>query len=283
MKLILNPTLILLILVLMISSCDQSKGLLLSQKERIALADKKFEKIEDLLQGSPEAMILLEDVIALNPNHCEAIRELSIPYLKRGIPHKWKPIMDRAVACDPKTWQGWRGYLYLYFYRDYKKAIADFDATDSLTPNYIDAPQGHSVDFWRGHAYFGLKEYEQSIYYYKKHIAKVTEDFGEEWIEINAFLYLGIVLFETGKLEESLEYIDKALLYAENKSAEAHYYKAKILMKLGQKERALIHINQSLKDLKAKYYNRRNYVESIRQIYVEEIKEFKKVLENPKP
>jgi len=279
MKFILHPTFTLLFFVLIISSCDESSGFFLSQKKRMALADKKFEKIKDVLQGSPEAMILLEEVIALNPNHCEAIRELSIPYLKRGMPHKWKPIMDRAVACDPKTWQGYRGYLYLYFYRDYKKAIADFNATDSLTPNYIDAPQGHSVDFWRGHAYFGLKEYEQSIYYYKKHIAKVTEESGEDWVEVNAFLYLGIALFEMGKLEESKRYIDKTLLYAENKSAEAHYYKAQILMKLGQKGQALVHINQSLKDFKSKYYNRRNYVESIRQVYVEEIEELKKVLE----
>ncbi len=61
--------------------------------------------------------------------------------------------MDQAVACDSSRWIGWRGYLYPYFYRDNKKAIADFDTTNHLTPDFIYAPQGHSVDYWGGHAY----------------------------------------------------------------------------------------------------------------------------------
>jgi len=49
-------------------------------------------------------MNFLEEIIRLNPKHCDAIRELSVAYLKRGMPHQWKPILDRAVECDAVTW-----------------------------------------------------------------------------------------------------------------------------------------------------------------------------------
>ncbi|MDC1460459.1 hypothetical protein N8345_01135 [Flavobacteriaceae bacterium] len=87
-------------------------------------------------------MNFLEEIIRLDPKHCDAIRELSVAYLKRGMPHEWKPTMDRAVECDAVRWQTWRGYNYLYFYRDYQNANADFNASDTLTPNHIDSPQG---------------------------------------------------------------------------------------------------------------------------------------------
>ena len=130
------------------------------------------------IQSSPEKMNFLEEIICLNPKHCDAVRELSIAYLKRHMPHEWKPIFDQAVEYDAVTWQPWRGYLYLYFYRDCQKAIADFNASDSITPNHIDSSQGHSVYSWRGHAYLVAKDYGNSIVYYQKHIALVTKEWG---------------------------------------------------------------------------------------------------------
>lgn len=180
----------------------------LTQDQKKELAEKKWKVIENQskhdnirTQGSPVIMNLLEEIIELDPNHCDALRERSVPYLKRGVPHQWKEYFDQAVVCDSARWIGWRGYHYLYFFRDYKKAITDFDATDHLTPNFVDAPQGHSVDYWRGHAYLGLKNYQNSIIYYQKYIEKVTDDFGEDWVDSDAFLNLGIAYLEIQQFE----------------------------------------------------------------------------------
>jgi hypothetical protein len=67
------------------------------------------------------------------------------------------------------TWQGWRGYLKLFFYRDYESAIADFNATDTLTTGFTDYPQSMSVDYLRGLAYFQLGEEEKALDYYTKY------------------------------------------------------------------------------------------------------------------
>lgn len=245
--------------------------------------DEKIKKSDDMIngddtsilgphyQGSIRMMTHTEKALALNPKNADAWRELSIPYLKRGIPHKWKPLFEKAVLHDSIGWQPWRGYLYLWFYRDYKKAIADFDASDVLTPDFIDAPQGHSVDYWRGIAYLGLKDYENSIRYFDKHIEKETKDTGESWIEVTSFLYEGIAHYENKNDSLALLSINKLLKYTNNNYADGNYYKALILENQGNTAGALNFVNLAITNYEEGYYNYRIYTEALRQIYMEDL------------
>ena len=222
-------------------------------------------------QGSPQSLNTLTKVLELDSTNAEAYRELSIPYLKRGIPNHWKTYMDQAVNLDSLSWIGYRGYNYLWFYRDYKKAIADFDATDILTPNFTDHPQGHSVDYWRGIAYLGLNDYKNSIAYFDTYINQEIEESGEDWVELTAFLYRGIAYYETGDLENAMINFEKQLQYSRNLSADAKYYKAKIFKDQGDLENARLSINSALEDFNIGYFNNRPYVETLRQIYIEDL------------
>ena len=260
----------------------------MSPEAKKALAEKKWRLIIDnndheiyMSQGSAQTMNLIEEIIELDPSHCDALRERSVPYLKRGMPIQWKKYFDEAVACDAIRWQGWRGYLYLYFYRDYKKAIADFDATDHLTPNHIDAPQGHSVDFWRGHAYLGLKDYEQSLYYYQKHIDHVTKEFGEDWVEPEAFLNMAIAQYENKNYEAMRALLDKALYYYQDKTADTKYYYARYMQAVGETKAALEWIDHAIDDFLEGQYKKRPYNEEIKQVYLEELLALEKALKNP--
>ena len=67
--------------------CNQAA--FLSKEEKIALAEEKWKMVvkqntEDInhTQGSAKTMILIDEIIKLDPNHCDALRERSIPYLK---------------------------------------------------------------------------------------------------------------------------------------------------------------------------------------------------------
>lgn len=265
------PKLFLSILaVIMVFSCD-------SKREQ---AESVYKRAIHYPQGSMMSINGIKRATEIDSTFDDAVRELSVAYLKRGLPHKWKPQMDKAVKCSPSNWQGYRGYNYLWFYRDYKKAIADFDATDTLTPNFIDAPQGHSVDYWRGIAYLGLKDYEKSNWYFEKHISKETEDFGEDYVDVTAFLYNGIAYFEASNYEKALFNFEKQLDYSRNLSADAKYYKA-IIFKIENKlneSKALI--DAAISDFNAGYYNNRPYVETLRQIYLEDLVSFKNQLIN---
>jgi tetratricopeptide (TPR) repeat protein len=222
-------------------------------------------------QGTPAHMNAFTYALELDSTKAETWRELSVTYLKRGIPHTWKDYYDEAVERNPVIWQPWRGYLYLWFYRDYEKAIDDFNASDTLTPNFIDAPQGHSVDYWRGIAYLGLKKYDSSLAYFNKYITTQIEESGEDWVEVTAFLYKGIAHFENNEPKKAVESLDKCIHYNSNKTADAKFYKALALQQLGQIDQAQIYIESALEDFKIGYYNERPYVEDIRQIYLEDL------------
>lgn len=256
--------------ILIFFSCEKNIENLTASEKRV-LAEKKYKKAIIFMQGSTPFQNGIAEAVAIDPTYEPGVYELSVADLKRGLPHKWKPQYNKAVVLDSIERIPWRGYLYLWFYRDYKKAIADFDASDTLTPNFIDAPQGHSVDYWRGIAYLGLKDYKNAIAYFNKYIQKEIDEDGEDWVEVTAFLYLGIAYYESGNLENALQQFNKQLQYSRNLSADAKYYKALIYKEKGEIEKAKSNIEAALADFKIGYYNNRPYVETLKQIYLEDL------------
>ena len=254
---------------LLFISCGKSDNV----KDPRTLAEERFKDAIFYMQGSVAFQNGIAEAVSIDATYEPGVYELSVADLKRGLPHKWLPQYNKAVALNPDQRIPWRGYLYLWFYRDYEKAIADFNASDLLTP-YLDYPQGHSVDFWRGIAYLGAKDYDNSIAFWDKHITKETEDSGEDWVELEAFLYRGIAYYEAGNIEKANENFDKLIQYFTN-SADAKYYKAKIFLNEGDKKAALNMINDAIVDFNNGYYNNRAYVETLRQIYLEDLEELK--------
>ena len=268
------------ILVLFLFSCNEEYSDL-TPTERKALSIevmKEGERIH-MPQGSPLSMSRIERAIAIDSTNCDAVRELSVAMLKRGLIDEWKPAFDRAIACDPKIWTPWRGYLYLQFYRDYDKAISDFNASDSLTPNFIDAPQGQSVDYWRGIAYLGKKDYTKSIEYFRKYIETTTNETGEDWAEPTAFLYLAIASFESGDFENSEHSIDKFLFYNRDKTAEGHYHKARLALLENNCLLAKEKLDLAYTNYKEENLFRHPYTEVLRQLYLGDLDELKVEIE----
>lgn len=64
----------------------------------------------------------------------------------------------------------------------------------------------------------------QVIDYYQKHIDKVSQDFGEDWVEPDAFLNLGVAYLKNQQYELAKEQLTKALKYYNGQSAETKYY-----------------------------------------------------------
>ncbi|MCF6279788.1 MAG: tetratricopeptide repeat protein [Flavobacteriaceae bacterium] len=247
----------------------------LNAEERRELAIKTYKDAIFFPQGSSRSLSGIDKATQIDPTYKQAVYELSVAYLKRGMPHKWKPQYDKAVLLDSVTRIPWRGYLYLWFYRDYKKAITDFDMSDVLTPNFTDRPQGQSVHYWRGIAYLGLNDTKSSIAYFDKYIVEETKEAGEDWVELTAFLYRGIAYYESGNHEKALENFEKLLKYSENLYADGKYYKALIYKKQGKSLEAKKLVNAAIEDFNNGYYNNRPYVETLREIYLEDLQNLK--------
>lgn len=258
-----------LIICLTLLSCNKNN---LTKRE---LAKKKYNEAVRFTQGSIPFQNGLAEAITLDSTFTQAVYASSIAHLKRGMPHKWLPLYTKSVQLDSINRIPWRGYLYLMFYKDYKKAIADFDTSDILTPNFIDTPQGLSVDAWRGIAYLGLKNYEKSIYYFDKYLKKETADFGENYVDLNSFLYQGIAFMELKDYEKADTCFNKVIEYSYGFSSDAKYYKALILFKKDKLEEAKVMIEAALKDFNDGYFNSQPYVEVLRQLYLEDFTDLK--------
>lgn len=238
-----------------------------------SLSDRLLAGANAYYQGSPACQLTLMEGLKYDSSNASIWREMGVPYLKRGIAVKSDFYFDMAVKHDAVSWLGYRGYNYLYFYRDFDRALDDFDKLDLLTPNFVDHPQGQNIDYMRGIAHYGAERYDSSIYYLKRYIALE----GEDWVDPNTYIYLGLDYEKNGDFNEAIKIFD--LLIKHNpSSADAYFHKARILLSQGEVAKASEYIDVAHKKYSKGFYHQRSYVEVLDQIYEEDIIQLKETL-----
>ncbi|RME94881.1 MAG: tetratricopeptide repeat protein [Bacteroidetes bacterium] len=235
-------------------------------EEQKQLAVTLLEGIKNYYQGSSAEQMLLFEALAYDSTNAKVVREIGVPYLKRGFVSAFPKYYGRAADLDPLGWTGWRAYLYLYFYRDYDRAIRDFDATDIITPNQVDYPQSLSVDYLRGIAYLMKKDYHNALKYLNQHIAYESEITGREYVSAQAYLYKALALRALGELEHARTILIQAAIYHPY-NADLLYWQAKVLQEQGDYTAARPLLQRARAAFAANDYNRHPYVEEFFQLY----------------
>ncbi len=252
-----------------------------SPEEQRDLARRLEQSVHyNYYQGSPAEQMILREALRYDSSFADIHRELGVPYLKRGIaPGFWK-YYARAADLDPLRWTGWRGYLFLYFYRDYERALDDFNALDTLTPDIVDYPQSQSVDFMRGICYLQLDQYEDAIRFFRKHIAHESElSGGAKYIEPQTFLFLGLAHLGQRDTLQAVQVFERGHeLSPEN--ADLLYWLARMDLAAGRREQARRRLEQAKRQLGEGYVNRRAYVEEFYQTYEADLEALGDVLED---
>ncbi|NQZ75261.1 MAG: tetratricopeptide repeat protein [Ekhidna sp.] len=220
-------------------------------------------------QGSVPEQFQNKEAMKMDSTDADLWREFGTARVKRAILDEMYYYYDGAVTRKPEKWAGFRGYLYLYFYRDYYRAIADFNLGDEAN-GQVDFSQGQSHDYMRGICYYGLEDYQATIDAMDKYIDKVVEEEGESWVDVYAFLYKGLALLNQEKLDDAMVEFDKVLKYYPNLS-DCFYHKARIYIARGQFDLALIALETAEEKFKQGYYHQRPYVEVLDQIYLQDI------------
>ncbi len=249
-----------------------------SPKEKTALARTLKDGIFNYYQGSPAVQLLLQEAIELDPTYGTLYREAGVPYLKRGFASEYQYWYSQAVRYDPLGWQDWRGYLYLYFYRDYESAIADFNATDSLTPGIVDYPQSLSVHYLRGISYLMLQQYNHALDYFDQHIAYETKQSGFDYIDSKTFLFRGLANLGLQQPRQAMkDFITGLELNPDN--ANLLYQMAKLHKAAGKKQQALQYLADAQLQFAKGNHNTRSYVEEFYQLYESDLKELAESIE----
>jgi len=248
-----------------------------SKEEEKELADKFITGLGNYYQGSVGEQFLLEEAAEYNDEHPEYWRERGIPYLKRGIASGYMPNYEKCVLYDSLGWQGWRGYCTLYFYRDYKRALKDFNELDVRTPNFVDHPQGTSIDYMRGICYLQMEEPQKALEYFDKHLAAQKKDIGYKYVYAVTFVLKGMSHIKLNQMEEAQKAFELGVQYNE-KNADLEYQLAKILFQKEAYQESLKWIEKAKDSFNEGFYNYRPYVEEFYQVYLPDIEELEKLV-----
>ncbi|MEQ8907306.1 tetratricopeptide repeat protein [Ekhidna sp.] len=225
-------------------------------------------------QGSVGEQMHQKEALALDSTDAGTWRELGTARVKRAILDEMYYFYGEAVERHPEKWAGFRGYLYLYFYRDYERAIADFNLGDEVN-GQVDFSQGQSHDYMRGISYYGLKEYETALDFLDRYINKVIEVEGESWVDVYAMLYRGLSLMQLNRFDDAMAEFDRVLKYYPQLS-DGFYHKARIYVARGQFDLALKELEKAEVNFKKGYFHQRPYVEVLEQIYLQDIEKLRK-------
>ncbi|MBU2995881.1 tetratricopeptide repeat protein [Cellulophaga baltica] len=238
----------------------------------IALGPKERRlEIAENLQSLYFSQSMFDILKLQNPDYSDAYFEQSVAFNKSGEYAKGFELLDKAVELDPKLHLGYRGWIKLRKLRDFDNALSDFNTLDSLTPKFVDAPWGEDIDFLRGECYFGKKDYQKAIEFFKQNIKNQKKG----WVDIYSFVYLGLCEYELGNYEKAISEFQRALNQSEF-TPESYYGMARAYQKIGQVDNAKENILKAESNIS--YKRDDMYNEFLNEIYLSEILDFKQSL-----
>lgn len=202
----------------------------------------------------------------------DQLRGLSVQNTKNGNYQQAIELLEEAMRLDPETVSRYYGWLLLYYYRDYEKALEILELHDAYTPDFDDAPMGEDIHYLKGLAHFQLQQYEKALAEFNLYISNLGSTHGEDFVDVYTFVQKGRCLAHLNQNDEAIKAYDKAIFYAAS-CTEAFYFKGVLLAEMGEKSSACNHLIKA-KELIAKgSKSSDNYVEYFHEIYWQDIDE----------
>lgn len=236
-----------MLLLLSFLTCQQTHISTTSAHENMATIIKSRDlalKADSFSQGGREYHFWLDSAIKVYPRNGWAYQKKSVGYTKQGDIAKAFEMLDKACQYAPEE-LGYRGWLKLYWYRDYEGAIEDLEKFDALTPNTTDYPWGENLYYLTALAKKQMGQYEAAIKDFDKCITETSTLRGEKWVDSKAFLYRGISKTHLQDTQGAMRDFDTALSYYDS-SAEIYYQKGLLFAQQAKKKEACSCFQKSL-------------------------------------
>jgi len=179
--------------------------------------------------------------------------------------------LEKAYEIDSET-GAYYGWVLLYYYRDYTKALEVLEAYDALTPENGDWPMGECLYYLKGLAYMQLHDYDRAINMFNLSIKNSTLELGEDWVDYQVFLNKGLSLFYKKDYKAGILEFRNAIKN-NDECAEAYYYIGLCQIELQYNELACSNLNTANQLIKQGYKSSDPYIELFHEIYEEEVKE----------
>lgn len=208
----------------------------------------------------------------LNKPSSEIFHAFSIQNTKNGNYDIAIKALERAYQINPKEEGAYYGWVLLYYYHDYKKALNILNTYDDYTPNFSDWPMGECIHYLKGLSYMQLKKYKDAIKEFDISINNTSIEHGEDWVNFMVFLNKGISLYNIGEYEEAIIQLQNTIQNYD-KCSEAYFFIAKSQLKLNQKDTACENLNIAHKLIEEGFKSSDTYVELFNEIYDQQVQE----------
>lgn len=201
-----------------------------------------------------------------------AYHAISVQNTKNGNYNIAITALEKAYKINPNEVGRYYGWVLLYYYHDYKKALTILNEYDALTPNFSDYPMGECIHYLKGLAYKELGDFELALKEFDLSIKYALEERDESWIDYQILLNRGITLFYQNKNVEAITEFERVIKNY-NECSEAFYFKGLALANLNKKGEACSSLTKSLELIKKGYKSFDSYVELFHEIYEQDINE----------
>lgn len=198
------------------------------------------------------------------------LHHYSVQNTKNGNYDEATRYLDRGVEMNPEDGDGYYGWVLLYYYRDYKRALFHLYRLD-LATDEVDYVGDDNILYAKALCHKQLKDYEKALDLFKQAIDHEIRTHNESWVTHQMLFQTGRTLHLLNREEEAIEYYDKAIEVWDG-SSESIYYKGLAELDMGNKkgcENLDLALTMVKKDIKSSDI----YVGLFDEIYVGQVEE----------
>tara|TARA_B110000091_G_C13775763_1_gene458806 strand:+ start:458 stop:1270 length:813 start_codon:yes stop_codon:yes gene_type:complete len=193
-------------------------------------------------------------------------RHWSVQNTKNGNYSKAIGLLEKSMKMNPEEISRYYGWVLLYYYHDYEKALPILEQYDALTPNFSDAPMGEDIHYLKGLCHMQLGRYQKAVDEFDTYINNLATTHGEDFVNVYTFVQKGRCLTQLGQFEQAINSYNKAIKYYDN-CTEAYYFMGLTQLKINEKENACNSFNNALNLIQKGHKSADTYVEYFHEIY----------------
>jgi tetratricopeptide (TPR) repeat protein len=197
-------------------------------------------------------------------------RHWSVQNTKNGNYSTAIGLLEKSMEMNPEEISRYYGWLLLYYYRDYEKALPILEQYDALTPNFSDAPMGEDIHYLKGLCHMQLGRYQKALDEFDTYINNLARTHGEDFVDVYTFVQKGRCLKVLGRYDEAISSYKKAIKYY-GKCPEAYYFMGLTQLDMNDKDSACTNFNIALDLIKKGHKSSDTYVEYFHEIYPKQI------------